>query len=706
MNKELKVFKDNIHGYIEVPKIFVSLLIDTPIFQRLRSIEQTSMRVLFPAARHDRFIHSLGTYYLGKKAYAALRRNINQRGEQTSFFDTRKKAKENDLFWDKYEILFHIACLMHDCAHAPFSHTFEYIYNLTNKLEYQLVHSIKNKEFASDLQRVNPKEHEMMSALIIDEHYRTAVLSIMEIYFPHHKWKRKIGHCMEFIARAITGTKYSTKNDREHQLLNCFISLLNSNIDVDGLDYIIRDSVLSGIESYSIDVDRLLGSINVVEVTDLERYTFSGNQLDNVICNAMFTGSLEGKVKGEFRSKTIEGKMSGYVAAEGNGCFTENIIRLGNAVGKVMISGNDYTNGKGDKKKEISVPKNNVQFLLDEKMNVVLASGSVTTTSNFNCELISSNISFSTVSLKINAKLTGEFSGRIIGKLDGHPATAVIAYHKSSLSVLENVVHARNYEYLWIYGHHKVAYYSNYLIKELLHKAAKIIVLNPDIKINFPMLANVTEPEGVLTSLLSIESFSNNLSELMSQYILPNDGDIMHLLKTVYFLNGVNGDPDKEFHDLYNELLTRKYRNSVWKSQSEFNILLSDISKDEKDALCKYLLKSAFPGRKYGCIPEDWKEEFDSFGLEDVIWVENSVTLKTIKPDDTFVLMKDVPVRFRDAALTTNDSDRDFSEYERTGFYLYYREGVLDKAKLGQIGELLMDKARQIFDENRGSGSQ
>ena len=42
--------------------------IDSVEFQRLKWIEQGSFRVLYPGARHDRFIHSLGTFFLAKKA--------------------------------------------------------------------------------------------------------------------------------------------------------------------------------------------------------------------------------------------------------------------------------------------------------------------------------------------------------------------------------------------------------------------------------------------------------------------------------------------------------------------------------------------------------------------------------------------------------------------------------------------------------------
>ena len=54
-----KIIKDSVQGYIYVDKIVCEKIIDTDIFQRLRRIEQTSMRCLYPAASHDRFIHSM-----------------------------------------------------------------------------------------------------------------------------------------------------------------------------------------------------------------------------------------------------------------------------------------------------------------------------------------------------------------------------------------------------------------------------------------------------------------------------------------------------------------------------------------------------------------------------------------------------------------------------------------------------------------------
>ena len=99
-----KLFRDSIHGYIEIPEVIVSDIIDTPVFQRLRRIEQTSMRALYPSAHHDRFVHSLGVFHLGKMAYKGLIRNIKNQ----SYF------KGNEAFWKKREVCFQMACLLHD----------------------------------------------------------------------------------------------------------------------------------------------------------------------------------------------------------------------------------------------------------------------------------------------------------------------------------------------------------------------------------------------------------------------------------------------------------------------------------------------------------------------------------------------------------------------------------------------------------------
>lgn len=110
--EEVKRILDSVHGQITIPKEWCEKIIDTPFFQRLRRIEQNSCRTVFPSARHDRFIHSLGVYHIGTLIAEHLEEEI-----EIPKFD--------------YSILktYLLACLLHDVGHTPFSHTFEIFFD-------------------------------------------------------------------------------------------------------------------------------------------------------------------------------------------------------------------------------------------------------------------------------------------------------------------------------------------------------------------------------------------------------------------------------------------------------------------------------------------------------------------------------------------------------------------------------------------------
>ena len=130
---KVKSIKDAIHGYIRIEEPYWHI-IDTAEFQRLKWIEQTSYRVLYPAARHDRFIHSIGVYHLGQKAIEGFINNCSE--EQLTVVK-------------KYKSSFLMACLLHDLGHAPFSHTCEDLYNYKCKISD--IDSTLNKEFLQNL---------------------------------------------------------------------------------------------------------------------------------------------------------------------------------------------------------------------------------------------------------------------------------------------------------------------------------------------------------------------------------------------------------------------------------------------------------------------------------------------------------------------------------------------------------------------------
>lgn len=243
-----KSLKDPIYGYIGIEESIMYSVVDTPTFQRLRNIVQTSYAPLYSAAVHNRFIHSLGVYHLGEIACRAVEKSIRENKE----IGTITKL-------GRYGELFRLACLLHDVGHAPFSHTGEeYYLNLQEKgnkryseLHNMLIEAVGNAQFKADVKgiemRFEPaKPHEIMSAIV--------ALRKFPDLFKDDKEK-------SFFARCITGYCY-TKLTQHQDIWNCMIRLLNADvIDVDKLDYLIRDAYITGFDTVKIDYVRLLGAL-------------------------------------------------------------------------------------------------------------------------------------------------------------------------------------------------------------------------------------------------------------------------------------------------------------------------------------------------------------------------------------------------------------------------------------------------------------
>ena len=276
-----KNLKDPIYGYIKIDETIMHDVVDTPTFQRLRNIVQTSYAPHYSAAVHNRFIHSLGVYHLGKIAYKAICKSIEQQME-IKFLRSL----------DRYGDIFLLACLLHDVGHAPFSHTGEnYFLNLKEEganryrdLHNMLIEVVEDSGFENDVRNKNEgfeqaKPHEIMSAIV--------ALKMFPDLFKDAKER-------SFFARCITGYCYSDLNENQ-DIWNCLIRLLNADvIDVDKLDYLIRDAYITGFDTVQIDYVRLLGAICLWkdEDDDSWKLVFHKSAL-SVIQNVVFAHDAE-----------------------------------------------------------------------------------------------------------------------------------------------------------------------------------------------------------------------------------------------------------------------------------------------------------------------------------------------------------------------------------------------------------------------------
>ena len=158
-----KLFRDSVHNYIAIDADICDKYIDTYLFQRLRAIEQTSMRVLYPSARHDRFIHSLGVYSLACRFFERIKPQISSVLRNRTF-DIEKTFK--------------LAALLHDCAHSPFSHTGEvFSKRYCKKINEHNLKKLLSSSFSDDYDYLKlksgkePAVHEIASAYVACKYY-------------------------------------------------------------------------------------------------------------------------------------------------------------------------------------------------------------------------------------------------------------------------------------------------------------------------------------------------------------------------------------------------------------------------------------------------------------------------------------------------------------------------------------------------------
>lgn len=257
-----KIFHDTVHGNIRIPELYCDLIIDTLLFQRLRRVEQSSVRSLYPCARHDRFIHSIGVFYIGSMVVKWLENNLSK-----VLFEELKS------YWATVSESYKIACLLHDVGHSPFSHTFEHYYDIhqPQMLGDKLSEVITDPDFKRDLS-LNPeaKPHEKVSAYLLASAFGGAI--------------EQLRGNAEYAVRMVIGCKFTKDSEVEKQLVNCFIDALHGEVDADRLDYAERDQWAAGFSSARIQTERLLRSILIVKnpVTRKLQLCFTKNAINQI----------------------------------------------------------------------------------------------------------------------------------------------------------------------------------------------------------------------------------------------------------------------------------------------------------------------------------------------------------------------------------------------------------------------------------------
>jgi len=224
-----KTIHDPIWGSIDYSN-WEMQIIDSPLFQRLRDINQVGLVMLtYPAARHSRFEHSLGVA-------SAAKIMCDKIDENSSNFSISIR--------DRNAII--LAALLHDIGHCFYSHLSETIYS---ELEDFVKLQVK---FCESLQ-LKPKPHEILSFIIVNTD------TFKEFFFNHIDYPEKEEETLFIdIGCMIIGENII----KDKHIQSYKTALINGPFDADKLDYVKRDSFTAGL-TLQYDMERLLTKIQV-----------------------------------------------------------------------------------------------------------------------------------------------------------------------------------------------------------------------------------------------------------------------------------------------------------------------------------------------------------------------------------------------------------------------------------------------------------
>ena len=199
-----KIINDPVFGFLSIPNDLLFDILQHPYVQRLSRIRQLGLsNFVYPGAMHSRFLHSIGAMHLMQEGINSLRSKgvVISDGESTGAM---------------------AAILLHDIGHGPFSHVLEH--TLVEGITHEEISLLMMEQINFDL---SPKSEQQLWA----QRPLDLAIAIFKDQYPRH----------------------------------FFHQLISSQLDVDRMDYLCRDSFFSGVQEGRVASERLLKMLNVVD---------------------------------------------------------------------------------------------------------------------------------------------------------------------------------------------------------------------------------------------------------------------------------------------------------------------------------------------------------------------------------------------------------------------------------------------------------
>jgi HD superfamily phosphohydrolase len=194
--------KDPVHGYVYITEAERQIIDSYPV-QRLRRLRQLAgAEYVYPGANHTRFEHSVGVMHLA--GLMAENPYLSKHFNEEAYQQIR------------------IAALLHDVGHGPFSHIFEHL-----------------------LVKFLHKTHEDINVWIVQKSELKDII-------------RKLGYKPDEVAKLSVGWLHKPNRAFMDQIIR-------SAVDVDKLDFVIRDTYHTGAQYGYVDVFRLIQTLDVLD---------------------------------------------------------------------------------------------------------------------------------------------------------------------------------------------------------------------------------------------------------------------------------------------------------------------------------------------------------------------------------------------------------------------------------------------------------
>jgi deoxynucleoside triphosphate triphosphohydrolase SAMHD1 len=263
---------DPVHGGIQF-FAHEAAVIDHPLFQRLRFIVQNDVTSLvFPGATHTRFQHSLGAMYIaGKFIKAVFRAYLSdpQNARKTPITSEEEEAIRYAYFCIR------LAALLHDTGHFPFSHQFESAEAVQGLFsDATIVASLWRGEPWKKYYHALPTKlhHEHYSVRVAHEVLKNVsavasedVLGIMETTTcaSTERFNHGAKCILGLLLRDASVFSKVTAEEVGYGFREFLKTIISGELDIDKMDYLLRDSFFSGVKYGSYNLDHLLNTLRI-----------------------------------------------------------------------------------------------------------------------------------------------------------------------------------------------------------------------------------------------------------------------------------------------------------------------------------------------------------------------------------------------------------------------------------------------------------